>query len=176
MTNSQIIYDAAQAHGFSEDQLNQLLEAYKGDLPFHTFQEWQKRGYQVKAGEKALFTADLWKYTDKPSKATREAAAEAGEDAPESSGHFYKKLSYLFSFAQVEKAAPAPALDVLLSRFENVPGLIVTVKGAQTAAPVVWLSGDTQQHADTIRANGGHWSSKKNAYFFKPSPSNSAAQ
>ena len=43
MTNSQIIYNAALAHGFTEEQLSQLLDAYKGDLPFHTFQEWKSR-------------------------------------------------------------------------------------------------------------------------------------
>ena len=102
MTNSQIIYNAALAHGYTEDQLSQLLEAYKGDLPFHTFQEWKARGYSVKKGEHALFTADLWKYTSKPSKATIKAAEEAGKDAPEESPHYYKKLSHLFSFSQVE--------------------------------------------------------------------------
>lgn len=75
MTNTQIIYNAALAHGFTADQLNDLLTAYNGALPFHTFAEWGRMGYQVKAGEHALFVADLWKYTDKPSKATREAAA-----------------------------------------------------------------------------------------------------
>ena len=103
MTNSQIIYNAALAHGFTEDQLSQLLTAYKGDLPFHTFQEWKSRGYSVKKGEHALFTADLWKYTDKPSKAEVQAAEEAGKDAPESSPHYYKKLSYLFSMDQEER-------------------------------------------------------------------------
>ena len=103
MTNSQIIYNAALAHGFTEDQLSQLLTAYKGDLPFHTFQEWKSRGYSVKKGEHALFPADLWKYTDKPSKAEVQAAEEAGKDAPESSPHYYKKLSYLFSMDQVER-------------------------------------------------------------------------
>ena len=102
MTNSQIIYNAALAHGFTEDQLSQLLDAYKGDLPFHTFQEWKSRGYSVKKGEHALFTADLWKYTNKPSKATIKASEEAGKDAPEESPHYYKKLSHLFSFSQVE--------------------------------------------------------------------------
>lgn len=102
MTNSQIIYNAALAHGFTEEQLSQLLDAYKGDLPFHTFQEWKARGYSVKKGEHALFTADLWKFTSKPSKAMIEAAKEAGKDAPEESPHYYKKLSHLFSFSQVE--------------------------------------------------------------------------
>lgn len=61
MTNSQIIYNAALAHGFTEDQLSQLLTAYKGDLPFHTFQEWKSRGYSVKKGEHALFTLRTWR-------------------------------------------------------------------------------------------------------------------
>lgn len=109
MTNTQIIYNAAIANGFTEEQLLLLLEAYKGDLPFHTFQEWKARGYSVKKGEHALFTADLWKYTNKPSKAMIEAAAEAGKDAPEDAPHYYKKLSYLFSFAQVEPVKSRPA-------------------------------------------------------------------
>lgn len=103
MTNSQIIYNTALAYGFTEEQLFQLMVAYKGDLPFHTFQEWKKRGYSVKKGEHAIFSADLWKYTDKPSKAMIQAAKEAGTDAPEQSPHYYKKLSYLFSASQVER-------------------------------------------------------------------------
>jgi len=102
MTNTQIIYNAALAHGFTEDQLLRILEAFKGDLPFHTFQEWKARGYSVKKGEHALFAAELWKYTEKPSKAMIKAAEEAGEDVPENTPHYYKKLSYLFSFSQVE--------------------------------------------------------------------------
>lgn len=107
MTNSQIIYNSALAHGFTEDQLSQLSDAYMGDLPFHTFQEWKSRGYSVKKGEHALFTADLWKFTNKPSKAMIEAAAAAGQDAPEDAPHYYKKLSHLFSFSQVEPIKPA---------------------------------------------------------------------
>ena len=102
MTNTVIITNALKARGMTDDQLSQLLDAYKGDLPFHTFQEWKSRGYSVKKGEHALFTADLWKYTSKPSKATIKAAEEAGKDAPEESPHYYKKLSHLFSFSQVE--------------------------------------------------------------------------
>ena len=102
MTNSEIIYNAALAHGFTEDQLSQLLQTYRGDLPFHTFQEWKARGFSVKKGEHALFTADLWKYTEKPSRAMIEAAKADGKDAPESAPHYYKKLSHLFAANQVE--------------------------------------------------------------------------
>ena len=35
------------------------------------------------------------------------------------------------------------------------------------AAPVVWLSGDTKPHAKAIEADGGKWSGKKNAYYFR---------
>lgn len=109
MTNTQIIYNAALSHGFTEDQLSQLLAAYMGDLPFHTFQEWKSRGYSVKKGEHALFTADLLKYTSKPSRATIQAAEEAGQDAPDESPHYYKKLSYLFGMNQVEPVKRKPA-------------------------------------------------------------------
>ena len=107
MTNSQIITQAAQAHGFTAEQLQALTIAYRGDLPFHTFAEWKSRGYHVKRGEHALFTADLWKYTDKPSKAQREAAVQNGDDAPASDGHYYLKTSYIFGAHQVEPDAPA---------------------------------------------------------------------
>lgn len=38
MTNEKIIYNAAVDHGFTNAQLDALLVAYKGELPFHTFQ------------------------------------------------------------------------------------------------------------------------------------------
>ena len=102
MTNTQIIYDAAIAHGFTDEQLIQLIEACKGDLPFHTFQEWKSRGYSVKKGEHAIFTALLWRFTNKPSKATIEAAEAAGNEEIGENPHYYKKLSHLFAANQVE--------------------------------------------------------------------------
>lgn len=71
---------------------------------FHTFAEWKRLGYSVKKGQKAAITCNLWKYTDKPGKATREAAAAAGEDAPESDPHFYMAKAHLFHALQVEKS------------------------------------------------------------------------
>ena len=108
MTNTEIIANTLKARGMTDDQLQQLLTAYNGDLPFHTIPEWSRRGYHVKAEEKPLFDCYLWKHTSKPSRAAIEAAQEAGEDVPENSPHFYKKLSNIYSFAQVEKNAPAP--------------------------------------------------------------------
>lgn len=71
---------------------------------FHTFAEWKRMGYSVKKGQHAALVCDLWKYTDKPGRAAREAAAEAGDDAPESDPHFYKQKSHLFHALQVQKS------------------------------------------------------------------------
>ena len=54
---------------------------------FHTFAEWKRMGYSVKKGAKSAITCQLWKYTDKPGKAAREAAAHTltpgAEELPE---------------------------------------------------------------------------------------------
>lgn len=71
---------------------------------FHTFAEWKRMGYSVKKGQHAALVCNLWKYTDKPGKAAREAAAAAGEDAPEVDPHFYMAKSHLFHALQVEKS------------------------------------------------------------------------
>lgn len=62
---------------------------------------------------------------------------------------------------------PKTAAEMIAARWANVEGVTVTVKGAQTAAPVVWLSGSTKPHTKEIEAAGGHWSHKKNAYYFR---------
>lgn len=169
MTNTQIIINTLKARGMTDDQLQQLLTAYNGDLPFHTIPEWSRRGYHVKAEEKPLFDCYLWKHTSKPSRAAIEAAQEAGKDVPENSPHFYKKLSYIYSFAQVEKNAAAPDLATIKARFGNLPGLTLTIKGEKTGAPNVWFTGDVEKYADEIKAAGGIWSKKKSAYWVKPS-------
>lgn len=71
---------------------------------FHTFAEWKRMGYSVKKGQHAALTCNLWKYTDKPGKAAREAAAEAGKDAPETDPHFYMTKAHLFHALQVERS------------------------------------------------------------------------
>lgn len=168
MTNAQIIYQAANAHGFTEDQLSQLLDAYKGDLPFHTAAEWSMRGYQVQKNAVPLFDCYLWKHTNKPSAATIKAAQEKGDEAPEQSPHFYQRLSYIYGPAQVERTPAAPNLATLKARLDALPGLTYKVKGEKTGSPNVWLSGDVDAHAETIKALGGIWSKKKSAYWIKP--------
>ena len=66
-----------------------------------------------------------------------------------------------------ETVEPKTAAEIIAARWAEVDGLTATIKGAATAAPVVWLSGDTKPHAKAIEADGGKWSGKKNAYYFR---------
>ena len=65
------------------------------------------------------------------------------------------------------QAKKAPAAEIIAARWAEVDGLTATIKGATTAAPVVWLAGDTKPHEKEIEAAGGKWSGKKNAYYFR---------
>ena len=167
MTNTEIIYKAAITHGIPQEQLDACLQ--RGDLPYHTAADWSKRGYQVRKDAAPLFDCYLWKHTNKPSAATIKAAEDAGKEAPEQSPHFYQKLSYIYGPAQVERTPAAPDLATLKARLDALPGLTYKVKGEKTSSPNVWLSGDVEAHAETIKALGGIWSKKKSAYWIKPS-------
>lgn len=69
--------------------------------------------------------------------------------------------------AQDPASSERETVDAIVSRFTSIPGIIATVKGAQTAAPVVWLSGDVEAQADAIKQQGGKWSAKRSAYYFR---------
>ena len=166
MTNTEIIYKTAIAHGIPQEQLDAYLQ--RGDLPFHTAAEWSMRGYQVQKDAAPLFDCYLWKHTNKPSAATIKVAEDAGKEAPKQSPHFYQKLSYIYGPAQVERTPAAPDLATLKARLDALPGLIYKVKGEKTGSPNVWLSGDVEAHAETIKSLGGIWSKKKSAYWIKP--------
>ena len=71
----------------------------------HTYNAWREQGLQVRAGQKALLSCMLWRWTDKPSKARRAEAAAAGQEL-EGGEHYYMKRCYLFSAAQVGKPEP----------------------------------------------------------------------
>ena len=166
MTNTEIIYKAAITHGIPQEQLDAYLQ--RGDLPFHTAADWSMRGYQVQKDAAPLFDCYLWKHTNKPSAATIKVAEDAGKEAPKQSPHFYQKLSYIYGPAQVERTPAAPDLATLKARLDALPGLIYKVKGEKTGSPNVWLSGDVEAHAETIKSLGGIWSKKKSAYWIKP--------
>lgn len=73
--------------------------------------------------------------------------------------------------APVEQIKPADdvksAAEIIAARFAELDGVRPVIKGAQTAAPVVWLDGETEKHADAIRAAGAKWSGKRNAYYIR---------
>lgn len=69
--------------------------------------------------------------------------------------------------APAEKPDCKTAAEEIAAKWAAVAGLDVTVKGAQTAAPLVWISGDTKTHAKQIENAGGKWSVKRSAYYFK---------
>ena len=116
MTNDQIIYNTVKT-AFTQEQITEMnqkiyspqqIALYSADpcqlaaQGFHTFAEWKRMGFAVKKGQHAALVANLWKYSDKPSKAAREAAEAAGEEAPTDS-RFYRTKAYLFHRLQVEK-------------------------------------------------------------------------
>ena len=132
MTNEEIILKSVQAHltpaqrheiaaaAYTPEQIAHAVEHIPDGLDelaaaqIHTFGFWKQNGKSVKRGEKALFTCPLWKYTDKPSKAQRDAAEAAGEEA-KAHPHYYPTTSYMFSCLQVENNKPAPA-----GRFKSI--------------------------------------------------------
>lgn len=148
MTNNEIIYNAAINAGiYTEEEADAIL-ASGHMLPLHTFQEWKSRGYSVKKGEKACLHVDLWKYTTRPAKALREAAAAAGEELPDDP-HYYKKLSHLFHVSQVRRtdgsddgdALPTPATPVEQAADEK-----------PAAAPAVEQAAPVEQEHETTAA------------------------
>lgn len=71
---------------------------------------------------------------------------------------------------QPQEAADVQPQDkaaALVEKLTALPGVTAMVKGAQTAAPVVWLTGETDAHKDKIEEMGGKWSGKRSAWYFK---------
>lgn len=100
MTNEQIIYNAAVNSGlFTADAAAAFLKAGRR-LPLHTYQEWRRMGYQVKAGEKAALVVSLWRYTKSAGKDSD------GNDIEDADEHAYMTKSHLFTAAQVQKSEP----------------------------------------------------------------------
>ena len=63
--------------------------------------------------------------------------------------------------------APAEKAAALVETLAALEGVTATIKGAQTAAPVVWLIGEADAHKDEIEKLGGKWSGKRSAWYFK---------
>lgn len=59
------------------------------------------------------------------------------------------------------------AVNDAMCALSALPGIVATVRGAQTSAPVIWLSGETDRHKEALSAAGAKWSGKKSAYYIK---------
>lgn len=139
---------------------------HTGRMPaVHTFDIWKKAGYIVKKGEKAAFTARIWKYTEKAVTLTAEdaAAMNAGnmlegvtytEGDTIQRGNFIKKVAFFFTAAQIEKA---PELQPL-------PDLPEDVK-QESRGGCCWISGNTKPIKEGLKAAGFRWSKKNGAWY-----------
>lgn len=66
-----------------------------------------------------------------------------------------------------QEQAPADKAAALVEKLAALEGVTATINGAQTAAPVVWLTGEADAHKDEIEKLGGKWSGKRSAWYFK---------
>lgn len=123
---------------------------------YHTFDVWKKAGYMVRKGEKAAFSALIWKYTaDGKTEAEPETDAETDGETEEKAGpDFIHKVAYLFGPAQVEKMEVKKDLETIPDGCK-----MEVVKG------VKWISGNTKPHKDALKAAGYRWSSKRGAWY-----------
>ena len=109
MTNAQIIM--GQEQQLAEDGVikytGRTIKAalpdgteveYPETEPIHTFSEWQRLGYKIKAGEHAVAKFQIWKPMD------RKKDEEPGKVQIESIRMFLK-MSNFFSLSQVERRA-----------------------------------------------------------------------
>ena len=102
----------------------------------------------------------------------RAELAQSQEEAATLRGDLYRAANEIDELKNKlaelhETKTEQPAAEIIAARWAEVDGLTATIKGATTAAPVVWLAGDTKPHEKEIEAAGGKWSGKKNAYYFR---------
>lgn len=131
------------------------------------------RAFFTEAAEDNAKTGDADKLRAELAQSQDEAAALRGDlyRAANEIDELKNKLAELHETKTEQPAAeavePKTAAEIIAARWAEVDGLTATIKGATTAAPVVWLAGDTKPHEKEIEAAGGKWSGKKNAYYFR---------
>ncbi len=121
------------------EQMARRLEAERVGLE-RTISDLQK----VLADKTAEIEALTDRLNAQPDPQPQEEAAEAQQEQP-----------------------PADEAAALVETLAALDGITATVKGAQTAAPVVWLTGEADAHKEKIEAMGGKWSNKRGAWYFK---------
>lgn len=128
MNNAQIIFNesiALMKDGIIGTTGRQITIEYEKDgekvkevinepEPIHTYKEWQKAGFQVQKGQKAIAKFTIWMFADKKKKLTKEEAdninsiminadgsqAQEGDEV-KTNGHYYMKEAAFFKASQV---------------------------------------------------------------------------
>lgn len=97
MTNFNIIYNELINNGvYTQEELDQFINMCMA-LPVNTYQEWQKLGYKINKGEKAILKTFIWK----PKTPKKQNEDEKQEEINEL--EYFKKYSYFFDYRQVSK-------------------------------------------------------------------------
>ena len=66
-----------------------------------------------------------------------------------------------------ETVSKSEAISALLDLIRSCPALACEVHGAKSAAPIMWVSGDTRPYKELLKAAGFKWSPKKTAWWAK---------
>ena len=118
------------------------------------------RAFFTEAAEDNAKTGDADKLRDELAQSQEEAAALRGDlyRAANEIDELKNKLAELHETKTEQpaeqKPEPKTAAEIIAARWAEVDGLTATIKGATTAAPVVWLAGDTKPHEKEIEAAG----------------------
>lgn len=131
-----------EAGVFTFDDFKAFYHA--GTMPnYHTFDVWKDNGRVVKKGEKAAFSALIWREIEKVDKETGEKETK-----------YILKKACFFGEAQTEKASENKDIktlpDDVTSTIEN--GYII-------------ISGNTKPIKEQLKAAGYRWNSKKSVWY-----------
>lgn len=160
MKNEEIILRTAIAKGIIT-----IEDVKNGNVPeFHTYDVWKNTGRIVKRGQRALFAARIWKFTEKSVILTAEQAEEMtaasiieGQEYHEGQeirkGQFILKNAYFFSREQTENA-PAPAEIELPADCER------TIEGR-----CEWITGNTREIKEQLKAAGYRFSRRRGSWY-----------
>lgn len=146
------------------------MVAFNGEDPIALILPVRLQNPKIISAARAYFTDGQPKEQTEPNDHAAELAA-ALEDAAK----LREELAQTKAQLEAAQAAPAPQpkpeeqpadkLEAVISALQTLPGISATVKGAQTAAPVVWIDGDAETHKAELEKLGAKWSGKRSAYY-----------
>ena len=131
------------------------------------------------AADTAALRAELDKANARAKSAEQQAALDrkASADKIAELEKALESLRSALSTATTATPAPAPAPTTppalvcdpktIADKLAALPGITATIKGAQTAVPIVWLTGSVKRHRAAIEKAGGKWSAKRAAYYVR---------